>query len=209
MRQKGIVKKSLLIAVIGAVITYVLADNTSAFMSEIKRTVQHQRNVWALVSEAKGIGGGTVLLPLDLLFDFAHEASNESLKSIVKGAEQWMLDEKSVRTFADNRHLHRGFVKAVWRSFTEDEQALIARATIMAMRPDDGGLSIKLFSGNESRDRFGVISKQEAIKFFLSGQAGAIVLYKTDQSSIGVSDAVVKEFGDYFLFLPFPTRAAP
>lgn len=189
--------------VLVALSAYCIGGYTLAHMRESQKISAAFAAMNDLRAAVAAAGAEDILLPHGLLYEFSGLASDAALRDLAASTEQAMLDNTAFIELLGGRGFPPAFVAALRTSFNEDQQALVARLSVMGRSGKTQGLHIELFS-NEPHvtARFGLHTQTEALALLLSGSSDALVLSAAALPDLVLpADIHTSRFGRYALLV--------
>ncbi len=118
---------------------------------------------------------GVHLVPFELLYYSLDEVSAEELTRLADNLAIAIRSGGAIKKFAERRGLPGPAMAGLWTDFSEDEQALLARVTLVAHHRE-GGKAIRYYSLDEATgERTNMPTAAEAMRLFQRGQASTLI----------------------------------
>jgi hypothetical protein len=172
----------------------------SAESRKITARLGVMNNLRAAVAAA---GVQDVILPYSLLYEFSGLASDAALRELATSTERAMLDNAAFVELLGGHGFPPAFVAALRTSFNEDQQAFVARLSVMGRSGTAPGLHIELFSTQPHvAARFALHTQTEALALLLGGSTDALVLSAAALPNLALPDSIrTSRFGRYALLV--------
>jgi hypothetical protein len=144
-----------------------------------------------------------VILPYSLLYEFSGLASDAALRDLATSTERAMLDNAAFVELLGGHGFPPAFAAAMRTSFNEDQQAFVARLSVMGRSGTAQGLHIELFSTQPHvAARFALHTQTEALALLLGGSTDALVLSAAALPNLALPDSIrTSTFGRYALLV--------
>jgi ABC-type amino acid transport substrate-binding protein len=121
--------------------------------------------------------GTRAIVPLESLHWMVEHASSASLERMAATCEHGAIGGRSLDGFVASRYADLdGIVPILANALNEDEQAFAARVRAAAGVEDRTGIDLRVFARPCDAERLSLLTREEAVRQWRSGQVDAVVL---------------------------------